>query len=60
MDDLLDLGEERRRSSATSVRTDAGGLGPGSGGWGGATPPARLPGGASARPGADGPRAAPG
>lgn len=27
MDDLLDLGEERRRSSATSVRSDAGGWG---------------------------------
>lgn len=28
MDDLLDLGEEKRRSSATSVRSDAGGWGP--------------------------------
>lgn len=37
---LLDLGEERRRGSATYVRTDAGVSGPGSGGWGGAIPPA--------------------
>lgn len=28
MDDLLDLGEEKRRSSATSVRSYAGGWGP--------------------------------
>lgn len=40
MEDVLDLGEERRRGSATSVRTDSGGLGPGISGWGGATPPA--------------------
>lgn len=37
MEDLLDLGEERRRGSATFVRTDMGGLGPGFGGWGGST-----------------------
>lgn len=46
MEDVLDLGEERRRGPATSVRTDAGpggGLGPEFGGWGGATPPARSP-----------------
>lgn len=46
MEDVLDLGEERRRGPATSVRTVAGaesGLGPEFGGRGGTAPRARLP-----------------
>lgn len=61
---LLDLGEERRRGSATYVRTDAGVSGPGSGGWGGASPRPRLPEapqrGLARAAGAGGPGVAPG